>query len=386
MNLANIIQDRTNDGITIVDFLFAVMRADLDGFKPCHRLDAAKLLVKYELDEGNAFILNNPPEPSRRRSDTGSSSETEFDNALARVIRESTDDGRSVCRFLINVMDGDLSAFKSHHRLSAARELLTRGFGKHARATAAAAHALPNRPPLPRGEGWGEGEKHEDQSTPTHSSAPVSSEESRVAIATAAPEEEQEDWAKIWEEIEPIIEEAERISAEQPAPEPDPDNPPHFPDFSALDEALANSQKWFEEWKNSIDPEEYQAIIKQTAARFSAKLNMRIERRKQIAEDRERRAREEAEREAQQAKARAEAQAKAESEPEAPPDPGPPPTREEHEYVSATPKIPGSYVYRNCGHPKCKLHDKPRYYPEDDRNSPYYHGGRAPPMHGNYPL
>ena len=73
MNLANIIQDRTNDGITIVDFLFAVMRAELDGFKPCHRLDAAKLLVKYELDEGNAFILNNPPEPSRRRSDSGSS-------------------------------------------------------------------------------------------------------------------------------------------------------------------------------------------------------------------------------------------------------------------------------------------------------------------------
>ena len=84
MNLANIIQDRTNDGISIVDFLFAVMRAELDGFKPCHRLEAAKLLVKYELDEGNAFILNNPPEPSRRRSDSGSSSETEFDNALAK--------------------------------------------------------------------------------------------------------------------------------------------------------------------------------------------------------------------------------------------------------------------------------------------------------------
>ena len=281
-------------------------------------------------------------------------------------------------------MDGDLSAFKPRHRISAARELLSRGFGKHAREVSHSTHL--KSPPLPEGEGWGEGEKQEDQPTPTNSSAPFPSEESQVAIATADPEEEQEDWARIWEEIEPIIEEAERISAEQPAPEPDPDNPPHVPDFSALDEALANSQKWFEEWKNSIDPEEYQAIIKQTAARFSAKLNMRIERRKQIAEDRERRAREEAEREAQQAKARAEAQAKAESEPDEPPDPGPPPTREEHEYVSATPKIPASYVYRNCGHPKCKLHDKPRYYPEDDRNSPYYHGGRGPPMHGNYPL
>ena len=145
MNLVNIIQDRTNDGITIVDFLFAVMRAELDGFKPCHRLDAAKLLVKYQRDEAFDFTLDNPPEPSRRRSDSGSSSETEFDNALARVIRESTDDGRSVCRFLINVMEGELSAFRPHHRISAARELLSRGFGKHAREEAARTSSSPRR-------------------------------------------------------------------------------------------------------------------------------------------------------------------------------------------------------------------------------------------------
>ena len=113
---------------------------------------------------------------------------------------------------------------------------------------------------------------------------------------------------------------------------------------------------------------------------------MRIERRKQIAADRERRAKEEAEREAQQAKARAEAQAKAESEPEAPPDPGPPPTREEHKRWSPTPNIPTSFRLVKCGHPRCKLHDGPVYYPEDDRNSPYYFNGRAPPLYGNYPL
>ena len=390
MNLANIIQDRTNDGISIVDFLFAVMRAELNGFKPCHRLDAAKLLVKYELDEGNAFILNNPPEPSRPRSDTGSSQDTHFDRSLAKVIRESTDDGRSVCRFLINVMEGDLKAFGPHHSMAAARELLSRGFGKHAREEAARTSSSPRRSgeePVPglirdrNPEEAGLGGSHSSLLS-THSS-----EESRVAIATADPEEEEhEDWARIWEEIEPIIEEAERISAEQPAPEPDPDNPPHVPDFSALDEAWENSQKWFEEWKNSIDPEEYQAIIKETSARFSAKLNMRIERRKQITADRERREKEEAEREAQQARARAEAQAKAESEPEAPPDPGPPPTREEHKRWSPTPNIPTSFRLVKCGHPRCKLHDGPVYYPEDDRNSPYYFNGRAPPLYGNYPL
>ena len=390
MNLSHRIQAKTDNGDTVIDFLIEVMTDlprsrygdDCDGFKMCHRLGAARLLTRYGCsckstvaERGDAidFIIDNPPEPSGPRSDSGSSTESTFDIALAKKIKESTDDGASVVRFLINVMEGELKAFGPHHSMAAAREILSRGFGKHARQEAAAAvHTLPNNPPLPQslsrtrygGEGWGEGEKPEDQPDP----------------------EEEKRWAKIWEEIEPIIEEAERISAEQPQPEPDPDNPPHVPDFSALDEALANSQKWFEEWKSSLDPEEYQAIIKETSARFSAKLNMRIERRKQIAADRERRAIEEAEREAQQAKARAEAQAKAESEPEAPPDPGPPPTRDEHKRWSPTPNIPTSFRLVKCGHPRCKLHDGPIYYPEDDRSSPYYFDGRAPPMYGNYPL
>ena len=142
MTLPTIIRDRTNDGITVVDFLIEVMQDERDGFKICHRLDAAKLLTKYgcackspvaERDEAIDFILDNPPEPSRRRVGSGASNESEFDTALAKVIRESTDDGRSVCRFLINVMEGEeLKAFKPHHRIAAARELLSRGFGKGA--------------------------------------------------------------------------------------------------------------------------------------------------------------------------------------------------------------------------------------------------------------
>ena len=407
MNLSHRIQAKTDNGDTVIDFLVEVMQGmprsrngdKRDGFKMCHRLGAARLLTRYgcsckpavaERDDAIDFIIDNPPEPSGPRLDSGSSTESTFDITLAKKIKESTDDGASVVRFLINVMQGDLKAFGPHHSMAAARELLSRGFGKHAREEAALASSSPRRsgeepvPGLIRDRN-----PEEAGSGSSHSSLPSthSSEESQVAIATADPEEEdQEDWARIWEEIEPIIEEAERISAEQPQPEIDPDNPPHVPDYSAFDEALENSQKWFEEWKNSIDPEEYQAIIKQTSARFSAKLNMRIERRKQIAADRERREKEEAEREAQQAKARAEAQAKAESEPEAPPDPGPPPTREEHKRWSPTPNIPTSFRLVKCGHPRCKLHDGPVYYPEDDRNSPYYFDGRAPPLYGNYPL
>ena len=359
MTLATIIQDRTRDGVTIVDFLFAVMRNELAGFKPCHRLDAAKLLVKYQLDDALDFLLNTPPEQSRPRTGSGSPEDTYFDTKLAKVIRESTDDGRSVCRFLINVMEGELKAFRPHHQMDAARELLSRGFGKQAREAAA---RPTNRPPLPQGEGWGEGENHEDQPDP----------------------EEEQRWAEINEIIDSAIEESDRIMAEQGI---DPDNPPYVPDLSAFNQAWENSQRWFEEWKNSIDPEEYEAVVNETAARFDAKLDARIERRKQIAADRERRAKEEAEREAEQAKARAEAKATAESAAaEEPADPGPPPAREEHESWSPTPNIPTSFRLRNCGHPKCKLHDGPIYYPEDDRNSRYYFDGRAPPMYGSYGL
>ena len=379
MTLATIIQDRSNDGLTIVDFLFAVMRDELDGFKPCHRLDAAKLLVKYDLDEARNFITDYTPEPPRPRLDYGSPDDNYFDEKLAELIRESTDDGRKVCRFLINVMDGALSAFKPHHRIQAARELLSRGFGKHTR----------QRPPLPAGEGWGEGENSEHHPTESEQSPNPTSHSNVTPYSDTGSDNPEHDedpaayrarWDKIWEEVTPIIEEGKRISAQQ---QPDPDNPPYATDTSVFDEAWENSEKWFQEWKNSIDPEEYQAIVKEKAATFNAKIDLRIERRKQIKKDRERREKEEAEREAEQAKARAEAkedeEAAAAKEIE---DLGPPPSREDHERWSPTPSIPTSFRLVNCGHPKCKLHDGPIYYPEDDKSSPYYWDGQQPSWFG----
>ena len=377
MNLANRIQAKTDNGDIVIDFLVEVMQDERDGFKICHRLDSARLLTKYgcsckpavaERDEAIGFILDNPPEPSRRRSNSGSSRETKFDKALAKAIRESTDDGDSVCRFLINVMEGELKEFGPQHSMAAARELLSRGFGKDA---------------------------YTEEVGAPHSSllSPHSSEGAKAATATVEaetdiqqqpePETEQDgnDWTAFWDKLEQVYEE-ERLALL----EKDPDNPPYVSDLSAYRKAFENTLKWYEEWKNSIDPEEYQAVVKETSARFMTKLDARIERRKQIAEDRERRAKEEAERlsavaeEAQQAKARAE------SEPEKPPDPGPPPTRDEHKTWSPTPSIPTSFRLVKCGHPKCKLHDGPIYYPEDDRNSQYYFNGRAPPTFGNYPI
>ena len=403
MNLAQRIQAKTDNGDLIIDFLIEVMQGqpstqhgdERPDFRMCHRLDAARLLTKYgcscksavvERDEAIDFIVDNAPEPSGRSTSSASSDDSTFDIALAKKIRQSTDDGATVCRFLINVMDGELKAFKPHHRITAARELLSRGFGKHAYTNPPTFTPAPVIPAKAGIHGGGDDATH----PPSPNSQPTKSHKSpnhtNHSSDNAPDPEEEERWAKIWEEINPILEEAERISAEQV---PDPDNPPHVPDFSAADEAMENSWKWFQEWKNTIDPAEYEAIVKETSARFSARLNTRFERRKQIAKDRELREKEEAEREVEQAKVRAEAKTKAEAEAKEAKeaeDLGPPPSRRDHETWSPTPSIPTSFRLVNCGHPKCKLHDGPIYYPEDDRSSPYYFDGRPPTMYPRYPL
>ena len=280
MELAQRIQAKTDNGDSIIDFLVEVMTGDVsDEFKLCHRLAAARLLSNYGcchkgdaarapmVDQAIDFILNNLPDPSQNRSAPGSSDNSEFDQALAKKIQQSTDDGATVCRFLINVMEGELKAFKPHHRISAARELLDRGFGK-------AAHTS-KKPPLPAGEVWGEGETTEGRPTPSHSSLlSTHSSESQESPNPSkhGPDccEEEVDWDEINKIIDAAKEESDRILAEQGI---DPDNLPHKPDYSLFDLAAENSHKWFEEWKNSIDPEEYHAIIKETAERFDAKID-----------------------------------------------------------------------------------------------------------------
>ena len=79
-------------------------------------------------------------------------------------------------------------------------------------------------------------------------------------------------------------------------------------------------------------------------------IDRKIERRKQIAEDREQREKEEAER------ARVEA-AEAEAEPEEPPEPGPP-TRSQHKRKLMFEL--GESIYSDCDHPDCDLHEEDR--------------------------
>ena len=134
MTLSQIIKLRTDNGRDIVDFLVDVMQDRFKDFRICHRLQAARLLATYGNEDAPNFIADNTSDtPTARRNGPRATRKTKFDTELARVIREDTDDGRSIARFLVNVMEGELRTFKPHNRISAARELLNRGFGKSAR-------------------------------------------------------------------------------------------------------------------------------------------------------------------------------------------------------------------------------------------------------------
>ena len=137
--LAKIVAEETDDGRRVVRFLVQVAEGELqdEDFKGCHRMDAAKELVKIGLTEFSDYIRANskPSKPRAARSvthtDTDPSPETrEAREQLAAYARELTQDGRTIIRMYAEVMDGlrNDEGFKPHHRIAAARELIRRGF------------------------------------------------------------------------------------------------------------------------------------------------------------------------------------------------------------------------------------------------------------------
>ena len=124
MSIATFIRDNTDDGRNIVRFLIDVMEGNIDGCTLSHRLTAARLLTVYvQVDSPD-----NAPETSDRVN--GRKILVEMDPELRTLIKAMTDDGRVLCTFLIDVMEGKYEGAHPRHRVTAARELLNRGFGK----------------------------------------------------------------------------------------------------------------------------------------------------------------------------------------------------------------------------------------------------------------
>ena len=152
--IADIVREKTGDGALIIDFLTDVMTGRVEGAELCHRIDAAKHLVKYGSKDAAEFLAKYKGVPcghstrGRRHSADPCSAEDrslvavtlnapatltrdfltvlsgidEF--LMARLIRAQTADGVTVIEFLDDVMQDRTDGFKTHHRIAAAKELI----------------------------------------------------------------------------------------------------------------------------------------------------------------------------------------------------------------------------------------------------------------------
>ena len=189
--LADIVQEKTNDGKVIVDFYLDVVRGKLDdeGFEVCHRLEAAEQLQAVAPGLVSEYIAqltgvecshailrkrtrdldcipreDREPLPSRdsaaRRPEALeylasalAAPSLKNDPRVAGIVHESTDHGKTVVSFLLHVMHGVVRGFRPRQRVEAASELL----GHIARDELARSGSLTPSPLT--GEGWGEGEE-----------------------------------------------------------------------------------------------------------------------------------------------------------------------------------------------------------------------------------
>ena len=152
--IADIVREKTGDGALIIDFFTDVMTGRIDGAQLCHRIDAAKQLVKYGSKDAAEFLakykgvpcghsINGRPDPAdpctaeerslvavtlnapatlTRDFLTVLSGIDEF--LMARLIRAQTADGDTIIEFLDDVMQDRTEGFKTHHRIAAAKELI----------------------------------------------------------------------------------------------------------------------------------------------------------------------------------------------------------------------------------------------------------------------
>ncbi len=171
-SLADIVRQETDNGRTIVRFYLDVASGKLDdeGFEVCHRLEAAEqvhaiapgLVSEYIAQltgvECNHVIRRRrtrdatvvPAEASRRSREDGNPSpdadcansaraghealeylasalaapSLKDDPRVAGIVRESTDQGKTVVSFLLHVMHGVVRGFRPRQRVEAANELL----------------------------------------------------------------------------------------------------------------------------------------------------------------------------------------------------------------------------------------------------------------------
>ncbi len=135
--LAAAIHRKTRGGDSIVDFLTDVLDENIPDVRLTHRLQSARLLTKHgHFPKADRFIQQHKQTRKRAKSRSERKQDSEFDAALQQVILAEAGPA-FVAQWLIDVMQGrtpaielGLDTFKPHHRMSAVRELLARGYDR----------------------------------------------------------------------------------------------------------------------------------------------------------------------------------------------------------------------------------------------------------------
>ena len=117
-------------------------------------------------------MISQLDRPTREQTD-----HTDFAESLKQAVIEQTDNGKRIIRSVVSIMEGDAPNCTPWHQLEAAKLLRKLGIGIDKPPLPAAEETI-NRtlstadpmPPLPQGEGWGEGENE----NPPNSAHPVS--------------------------------------------------------------------------------------------------------------------------------------------------------------------------------------------------------------------
>ena len=140
----DIIREETGGGRDIIRFLKGAVNREYSEYEPHHELEASKILAHYgyeDAPERGPRHNVSKPKPVLSSVEGRSSSDTsrkpiprnseDRDPAIddfRDLIREETNDGLSIARNLIHMMETREDPYKPQHNLAAAKELIYNGF------------------------------------------------------------------------------------------------------------------------------------------------------------------------------------------------------------------------------------------------------------------